>query len=140
MTITATIKEINAKHITVAYCQDEQCASCGGGGGGCSHGFKQKDTTLKARNVRNLPLQVGDTVELFLSSRKAIGAGFLMFIVPLLLFILFYYTGQSFLNIASEPLKVLMGTGGLALGLALNLVLRLAGRGGDLPDIVKKSG
>ena len=82
MTITGIVKEINAKHVTILYCHDQDCETCGGSGG-CNHGFKRKDTTLKARNANDLPLEVGDSVELFLSSRKAIGAGFLVFILPL---------------------------------------------------------
>ena len=136
MNMTATIKDIDEnKNITVLYCQDEECSTCGGG---CSTGFRKKETTLTASNVRGLPLKEGDAVELFISPWKAIKAGFLIFILPLLFFFAFYFAGESWFAITSESLRVLFGVGGIVLGFLLNVVVKLAAKGKDLPEIIRK--
>ena len=134
--MTATIKGIDEnRHVTVKYCEDEECAKCEGG---CSTGFKQKETKLTELNAQDLSLKAGDAVELFVSPRKAIKAGFLILILPLLLFVAFYFAGESLLGIASELLQVLFALCGIALGLLLNVFLKKSSTGKELPEIFRK--
>ena len=77
----------------------------------------------------------GDTVEIFLSPWKAIKAGFLVLIFPLLMFFPPYVIASTTLGIQNETVRILFGTGGIALGFVFNLILKKTKKRSDLPEI-----
>lgn len=83
--------------------------------GGHSKAFfkVQEDLSFKINNSRNLFLKKGDNVEIFIEPRGAIALTFFMFILPLIMFIVFYsVTGAIFQN-GSEVVKIISGSFGI---------------------------
>ena len=108
----------------------EECASCGGG---CSS--KQKELTLQVRNVHGYTLHQGDRVEYFVSSGKALQAGFMVLILPLILFFVFYLLSRRISASLPEVVNVLAGFAGVALGLLSNILFKKGRR--EFPQIVR---
>lgn len=126
MTERARVLEIADTTVTVESYQQENCESC-------SSSFCTITTRkIRAQRPTDLRLKVGDNVEVYLPPSKAIGAGFLVLIFPLLLF-LATYLAFGFLN--NEGAQVGAGLGGLALGFALVYLFGKA-RPQDLPKII----
>jgi len=86
-------------------------------------------------NPKSLTVKTGDRVEYFIAPAKAIKAGFLVLIVPILAFFLFYYLTGILWADASETAKVLFGVGGIAAGFAVNFALKNKTR--EYPEITK---
>jgi len=78
----------------------------------------QEDLTFKVDNPQNLPLEKGDSVEVFIEPGNAIALTFSMFIQPLIAFILFYVLSEQLFKLGSEFLKILMGVIGICLSFA----------------------
>jgi positive regulator of sigma E activity len=131
MTVQATVEKVKGQEVTVKYCQNADCGTCAA----CSHGFKQKDVVVKASNAQRLPLAEGDTVEIFLSPWKAIKAGFLVLIFPLIMFFPPYVLASTTLGIQDETVRILFGLAGIILGFLVNLILKKTSGGSDLPEI-----
>jgi positive regulator of sigma E activity len=131
MTVEATVEQVKGKEVTVKYCQNADCGTCTA----CTHGFKQKEIVVKASNSEGLPLIEGDTVEVFLSPWKAIKAGFLVLIFPLLMFFPPYVLASTTLGIQNESVRILFGIGGITLGFIINLILKKRSSRSDLPEI-----
>ena len=122
------------------------CGSCGSadGGSGSTQSVDhhqlgifatRRERLFAARNPKSLTVKTGDRVEYFIAPSKAIKAGFLVLIVPLLAFFLFYYlTGILWVD-ASETAKVLFGVGGIALGFVVNFAAKNKIR--EYPEITK---
>jgi positive regulator of sigma E activity len=87
------------------------------------------------RNPRSLVLKSGDRVEYFIAPGKAIKAGFLVLIVPILAFFLFYYLTGMLSPAAGETAKVLAGVGGIVMGFVMNFALKNKTR--EYPEITK---
>lgn len=127
MTERARVLEIADTTVTVEAYQLENCESC-------SSSFCTITTRkIRAQRPEDLKLSVGDNVEVYLPPSKAIGAGFLVLIFPLLLF-LAAYLAFGFLN--NEGAQVGAGLGGLVLGFGL-VYLFGKGRPQDLPKVVQ---
>ncbi len=131
MTVQATVEEVKGQEVTVKYCQNADCGTCAT----CSHGFKQKEVVIKASNSQSLQLSEGDTVEIFLSPWRAIKAGFLVLIFPLIMFFPPYVLASETLGIQNESVRILFGLGGIVLGFLINLILKKTRGGSDLPEI-----
>ncbi len=131
MTVQATVEQVKGKEVIVKYCQNADCGTCTA----CTHGFKQKEIVVKAANSGGLALTEGDTVEIFLSPWKAIKAGFLVLIFPLLMFFPPYVLASTTLAIQNETVRILFGIGGIALGFVINLILKKTSNRSDLPEI-----
>ena len=96
---------------------------------------KPRERLFAARNPRSLTVKTGDRVEYFIAPGKAIKAGFLVLIVPILAFFLFYYLTGLLWTEASETARVLFGVGGIAVGFAVNFALKNKTR--EYPEITK---
>ncbi|HUV06548.1 MAG TPA: SoxR reducing system RseC family protein [Spirochaetia bacterium] len=132
MTAKATILKISTNRVTLRYCEDSGCGSCGA----CSKPIDKKETILEAVNRSGSALKEGDLVEVFLSPWKAVKAGFMVLILPLILFIVAYMAGEGLLAIKSEAIKILFGLFGVALGFLINLFYRIVKKEPDLPEII----
>ena len=133
MTIIARVAEIKDSLVRAKYCRDAECGSCTH----CTLGKEKQETSVEARNLNALSLKIGDTVEIFLSPWKAIKAGFLILIMPLLLFFILYLFGKHLLGIESETANIFLGISGIAIGFLINILIKRFQRRPDLPDITR---
>ena len=129
---TAIITGIEEDKITVKVVQDEHCASCD------SHMCKAEGREFVAVDNAGLDLTIGDCVRVYFSPGKTILAGFMVLIVPCILFILFYFVSGAILSTSSQMLQSLFGVIGLAAGFVLSLVLKKKRGKEDLPEIIRK--
>lgn len=75
----------------------------------------REDFSFKVNNSRNLFIKKGDSVEIFIEPRGAIGISFSMFIMPLILFIMFYSIAGAMIGNGPEIIKILIGISGIVL-------------------------
>jgi len=108
------------------------CASCGG----CSG--QAREHVVLAANRCGRELREGDEVDLTLPTADAVVSGLLVLIVPLLLFLPFYFLPRAFGPAVREEIRVLCGIGGVALGFLLNLVVPWRKKAQALPEIVRR--
>lgn len=129
MTETGTIISIEHDRYIVECAQNPDCHSCTH----CDKGREHR--RMEARNPAGLELETGNRVEVYLAPGKTIMASFLVLIVPLMLFILFYYVGRRLLPRVSDPVLALLGIAGIAVGFLLNLTFKRKPQ--DLPRITR---
>ena len=95
-----------------------------------------EDLTFKVKNSRKLPLNIGDSIEIFIEPKSAISLSFFMFIMPLLVFIGFYsLMGATSQNIA-EFFKILIGVIGIVLSFGLTYLFYTV-KPQKLPEITR---
>ena len=125
---------------------DERCSTCGSSGaagensGGSGHHELaifpvRRQRLIETKNTRSLLLRPGDRVEYFVAPGKAIKAGFLVLIVPILAFFLFHFLVGAIWRHAGETARILAGVGGIALGFFSNFLLRSRIR--EFPEITR---
>lgn len=126
---TGKIKEINGAFITVA-CDDKgACKSCGNTF--CS----RPNHEFTAINSKQFDLKPGDIVDVYLPPGKIIKAGFILLILPLILFIVFYLIAKAILGKASDNLSALFGTAGIIVGLLFCFFYNLMKKNKEFPEI-----
>jgi positive regulator of sigma E activity len=152
MTEQGTVRKIEGQLVWVsgqhcAGCGKElHCGSCESGNGssgssGQAHHEElqifgtRKERMVAVRNTQSLAIETGDRVEYFIAPGKAIKAGFLVLIVPILAFFLFYYLTGRLWPQSGETARVLTGVGGIVLGFVMNFVLRNRSR--EYPEITR---
>ena len=150
MNVQGIVQEIEGDEVIVRYRDNADCGTCRA----CSHLFPKKSVTVRARNHRGIGLSRGDWVEVYLSPWKAVREGFLVLILPLLMFFPFYWigtlvtgAGQAAARAASAgagqaagaapAVPLLLGLAGIASGFALAALRRSRGRGAELPEIAR---
>ncbi len=117
-------------HIVVLSCIDqEQCKSCSNSF--CGH----KDRSFQAFNKKDIQLQKGDIVNVEIPTKSTIIVSFKILILPLIMFILFYFIALKLLRIPGEPLQGAFGLLGLGLAFLFNLLTKKRGLNADLPQI-----
>ncbi|MBN2737582.1 MAG: SoxR reducing system RseC family protein [Spirochaetales bacterium] len=125
-----TINKIKGKIAEI--CINQEC------GQGCSHcGSHGKAITMKAENDQNLDIKIGDKVEIYAPESQAILVGFMIFILPLILFIGFYYLANMIFSDAADYVPVLSGFTGIAIAFLINLVAGKLKKSSGYPKIVK---
>jgi positive regulator of sigma E activity len=92
-----------------------------------------KERSFPVENSNGVEVSMGDYIEVSVKTGLTIGAAFLVFMVPLLLFALAYGLGS--LLFTSEGLKVLSGLTGLALGLVLPAGINLLKKDKNYPQL-----
>ena len=95
----------------------------------------RRERSFTVRNTQAFDLAPGDRVEYFIAPGKAIKAGFFVLMVPILIFLLFYFLTGVIWNEAGETAKVLAGVGGIVLGFLMIFVLKKRIR--EFPEITK---
>ncbi|MCF7929439.1 MAG: SoxR reducing system RseC family protein [Spirochaetales bacterium] len=131
MTEQGTVIKIDDSVITLTCSRSEGCKSCN------SSFCSSKSRTFQAENTPDLPVQTGDTVEVFLEPWKAVLAGFQVLILPLILFIAMYLIAENLLGFGGEGANVLMGLAGLVMGFGLSLLISKFKRKTDLPRLTR---
>ena len=152
MTEQGIVKKVEGQLVWISAeqcvgCEREfHCGSCESGDGNAEHSQEfnhhdlrifatRKERLFAARNSQSLSIKIGDRVEYFIAPGKAIKAGFLVLIVPMLVFFLFYYLTGVLWPKAGETTKVLVGIGGIVMGFVMNFVLKNKTR--EYPEITK---
>jgi sigma-E factor negative regulatory protein RseC len=129
LTERAIIREIHDDHV-ICGCSTSACKSCGG-----NSFCNIKAREIEAKLPSNLRASVGDTVEIFLPPGKTILAGFMVMILPLLLFALGFFLLGLGLPESGEGVRVLGGLAGLTLGFAISWLYARLTKTRDLPLI-----
>ncbi len=108
-------------HIVNLACIDEgSCSACAG------RGFcNVQGKSYTAVNKHNLDLHIGDEVEVYLPPGKTMFSGFMVMMVPLIMFILGYLAVRLLLGSDNEAVNALGGFAGLFSGF---LIAYLYGR------------
>jgi len=152
MTEQGIVKKVEGQLIWISA---EQCAGCDhelhcGSCGSSERGPEQsqhsghheltifgtrKERLFTAQNPQSLAVKTGDRVEYFIAPGKAIKAGFLVLIVPILAFFLFYYLTGMLWPDAGETARVLVGVGGIVMGFVMNFALKNRIR--EYPEITR---
>jgi positive regulator of sigma E activity len=152
MTEQGVVKKIEGQLVWLsgeqcAGCEREfHCGSCGPGDGHSEHSGEfnhhdlrifstRKERLFAVRNSQSLNIKTGDRVEYFIAPGKAIKAGFLVLIVPILLFFLAYYLTGVLWPGAGETARVLAGVGGISLAFGMSFALK--GKTREYPEITK---
>ena len=98
---------------------------------------KSKSREFYVQNTNNYEIKIGDKVEIFVPPGKVILSGFLLFIMPLLLFIIFYYASKFTLSNNNDIIPSIFGILGIASGFLINIIIKKIRKNSDLPDIIK---
>ena len=96
-------------------------------------GVKEKDFPVK--NREGLDVHPGDMVEILVNPVGAMRAAFMMFIFPLLSFLLFYMLASRVFQ--AEPLLYLIGVIGLVGGFFVNVIIRKVKGPGEMPTMIR---
>ena len=97
--------------------------------------WKVKERSFPVENPEKSFVKVGDYVEISIKTGLTIGAAFLVFMVPLILFALFYGIAGSFWE--AEGLRAAAGLVGLGLGLVLPAFINLLKKDKNYPRLEK---
>ncbi len=129
---TAKVTEINNNIVTVHCEKSEHCKSCS------SSFCNVKTRHFKTLNSKNLDLEKGDLVEIYISPGKTIFSSFIVLIFPLILFIAGYYFSGKLFNFQSDALRAAGGALGLFAGFILSFIFNMIKKNQSLPVITGK--
>lgn len=129
MTEKARVLKVHDNTVSLQCIDGPHCDSCG------SAFCNLKSRTIEASVATGLHVNVGDEVEVFVPPSRAIASGFLVLIVPLILFLTAYL---SFSFVENEAAQVAAGFGGLVAGFLLVYIVGRR-RSPQLPTITHVS-
>ncbi len=107
----ATVIRTEGDRVILA-CRSQGCKSCSSMF--CKSGVEGREFT--AINPRGVSLHTADEVEFYVEPGRAILAGFLVLVMPLIAFAAAYFAVGGLFDEPSEQVRVLAGLGGLFLG------------------------
>lgn len=110
MVETGIVNSVNGSIAEIGCGPNEGCESCS------SSFCSEEKRVFEAINSKGLELNTGDLVDVYLAPGKTVLAGFLVLIVPLILFGTGFLLAGSLINDATEGTQALFGLGGLAVG------------------------
>jgi positive regulator of sigma E activity len=126
------VQKITDKIVTIKCGTNSTCAACK------SPICSKKDRIFEVRNTQGFDLAEGDEVEFLLPSGRTVFESFLVLILPLLLFIVFYYIGKGIFGADSEGKNILCGVLGIANGFLIALFYKRLRGSKDIPIITRK--
>ena len=124
------VRKIEKEVVEVSCANNESCESCS------SSFCKTEMRVFSALNKRNLTIKPGDEVSIYLPPGKTIGAGFLVLIFPLVLFILAFTVSAKIDADLSEGIQALFGIAGLIAGFVISYFYAKNTRESIYPEIV----
>ncbi len=83
----------------------------------------KKNRPFLVYNKKNLDLQMGDLIEIYIEPKSAITVSFLIFILPLIFFVLFYSITNSINENIPEYIKILFGFSGIIVSYVLTFII-----------------
>ena len=126
------VQKISDRIVTIKCGTNSACAACK------SPICNKKDRIFEVRNNQGFELAVGDEVEFLLPSGRTVFESFLVLILPLLLFIAFYYIGKGIFGAESEGKNIICGLIGIANGFLIALFYKRLRGSKDIPVITRK--
>jgi positive regulator of sigma E activity len=129
MTERGIVVRIEGEQVGIR-CLPEACSSCGS----CSR--REREHLVRAVNRTGRDLQQGDQVEMYIHPGRAVLSGFLVLILPLLLFFPGYYLPELF-GVRAEAVRVVLGLAGVAVGFLFNIVRTRTRKTQELPEIIR---
>jgi sigma-E factor negative regulatory protein RseC len=128
----ARVLSIDGDRVTLSCTDAAGCTSCSS----AFCGTKQR--SFSAENTKDIELHPNDEVEVYVHPGKAVLAGFMVLIFPLVMFILGFEVAGRFLGMASEAARA--GVGALALAGGFGAVfLYNQGRGArSMPEVMRR--
>ena len=127
-----TIRELHDDHIVVGCGTTGGCQSCSSVF--CSEKEGEDESVFQVSNPKGIDLNIGDDVEIFLDPRRTIAAGFLVLILPLILFGAGFLIASRYTDL--ELVQALVGILGLGVGFFIGYLRKKASGDRDLPEIV----
>ncbi|MBQ3319456.1 MAG: SoxR reducing system RseC family protein [Spirochaetia bacterium] len=126
------VQKISDRIVTIKCGTNSACAACK------SPICNKKDRIFEVRNTQGFELAEGDEVEFLLPSGRTVFESFLVLILPLLLFIAFYYIGKGIFGAESEGKNIICGLIGIANGFLIALFYKRLRGSKDIPVITRK--
>lgn len=113
----ATVIRTEGERVILA-CESQGCKSCSSMF--CKPGDRRE---FPAVNPKGLPLHRSDEVEFYVQPGRAILAGFVVLVMPLIAFALAYFAAGVLFSEPTEQVRVLSGLGGLFAGFGFAYLL-----------------
>jgi positive regulator of sigma E activity len=132
MTERGTVTEIQGRLLSVQLELNEGCGACG------NEGCKKARRAVKAYNRSDIPLSEGDCVDIDIEGKAQLVGALWVLGLPLALFVGGYLVGRAAFPGASEAPAALCGVGGLALGMAVGVLVQKGQRLESLPSVLRK--
>lgn len=135
MTEKATVLTHNGDKVLLG-CSTESaaCKSCAG-----SPFCNVHDRTYEAILEPGVSVCEGEVVRVYLPPGRTIFAGFMVLIVPLLLFLLFFLSASRIFPEAGEGKKALLGILGLAAGFGISFLFSRVSKKKNMPRVIGKA-
>ena len=127
-----TIRELHDDYIVVGCGTSGGCQSCSSIF--CSEKEGGNESVFQVTNPKGIDLDIGDAVEIYLDPRRTIAAGFLVLILPLVLFAAGFLVASRYTD--SEILQALAGILGIGIGFSIGYLRKRRSGDRDLPRIV----
>lgn len=130
-TTSRVLKVIDAQTVLVG-CSTEACKSCK------AEMFcnTKNDTSFLVKKPKNLSVQPGDWVELFMPPGKTVGSVSLVFALPLALFPVGYLLMKRFTS-ANELINALAGFAAMAVAFCIAAIISVKNKRALMPEITK---
>ncbi len=116
MTEITKVVSIDNQEVTLG-CITTSCKACSG-----NSFCNIQGKTFTAINTEDLPIRIGDTVDVFLPPGKTIFSGFMVLMFPLLMFLAGLLGVRALVDNASEGLQALGGFIGLSGGFLIGYI------------------
>ena len=130
MVETGIVNSIDGNIVKMGCGPTEGCTSC-------SSSFCSADKRVfEAVNPKGLEIRAGDLVDVYLAPGKTAAAGFLVLVVPLILFATGYLVSGSVRPDSSEGMRALFGLLGLSTGFLVSFAYSSKRREKNMPVIV----
>ncbi len=134
MTETTRVVEVHPKEVVLG-CITTSCESCAG-----NSFCNIQGKTFTAINPKKFTLNPGDTVDVYLPTGKTITSGFMILMVPLILFLVGLLSTRFIIPGASEGVQALGGFIGLAIGFLIGYIFGQIKKNSYQPVIVSLHG
>ncbi len=130
MVETGIVSRIDGSIIKMGCGPTEGCTSCS------SSFCSTEKRVFEAINPKGLSIDTGDLVDVYLAPGKTIAAGFLVLIVPLILFATGYLLAGRLIPGATEGIRAIFGLIGLSIGFLSSFAYSNKRREKNMPVIV----
>ena len=126
-----TVTEIKDRLLSVQLEENEGCAACS------NSSCKDKRQSIKVYNRDGLDIREGDRVEVEVQGRAQLSGAFWVLGMPLALLVGGYVAGRALFPGADEGPAALCGIAGLAIGMAVGVLIQKGKRIESLPVVTR---
>lgn len=134
MTEISTVVAVSG-HTAILGCTSGGCSSCAG-----NSFCNVKAQTYEAKIPKGLELAPGEVVEVYLPPGKTILSGFMVLIVPLIMFLVGFVVTGFVIPGSTEGVRAIGGFAGLILGFGIGYLFGRINRLSYMPSIERRLG